>query len=116
MILDDIKNKLEEIEPKVYYGMVDDEARETAWNYIVFNRTKLKSSANKTGYGDLYDVHIIRENFIPEGVDLDIIRKMREIDGVRETGEDGTYNYVQKPNTNIVVEMLTLHFVRARKC
>lgn len=116
MILDDIKNKLEEIEPKVYYGMVDGEARETAWNYIVFNRTKLNPSANKTGYSDLYDVHIIRENFIPEGVDLEVIRKMREIDGVKETSEGGTYNYVQKPNTNTVVEMLTLHFVRARKC
>jgi hypothetical protein len=115
LILDDIKNKLEEVDPKVYYGMVDDEVMETVWDYTVFNRTKLKSTGNKTGYTDGYDVHIVRENFIPEGVDLSVIEKMLEIDGMRLAGEDGSYSYVQKANTNIVVEMLTLHFVRARK-
>ena len=115
MILDDIKNKLEEVDPKVYYGMVDDEVMETVWDYTVFNRTKLKSAGNKTGYTDGYDVHIVRENFIPEGTDLSVIGKMLEIDGMRLAGEDGDYTYVQKPNTNTVVEMLTLHFVRARK-
>ena len=116
MILNDIKNKLSEIEPRIYYGIVDNEVNETVWNYIVFNRVSLSAATNKTGYSDYYDVHIIRENFIPEGVDLDIIKKMCEISGMRQTAESGTYNYVLKPNTNIVVEMLTLHFVRARKC
>lgn len=116
MILDDIKKQLEKVDPKVYYGMVDDEVKETMWDYTVFNRTKLKSTGNKTGFADGYDLHIVRENFIPEGLDLSMIEKMLEIDGMRLAGEDGSYNYVQKPNTNIVVEMLTLHFVRARKC
>lgn len=115
MILDDIKNKLEEIDTRVYYGMVDDEVKDTVWDYIVFNRTKLKSTANKTGYSDGYDVHIVRENFVPEGVDLDVIEKMTAIHGVKLSGEDGEYNYIMKPKTNTVVEMLTLHFVRARK-
>lgn len=115
MILDDIKNKLEMVDPKVYYGMVDDEVMETVWDYTVFNRTKLKSTGNKMGYADGYDVHIVRESFIPEGTDLSVIGKMLEIDGMRLAGEDGDYTYVQKPNTNTVVEMLTLHFVRARK-
>lgn len=116
MILDDIKNQLEKVDTKVYYGMVDDEVRETVWDYTVFNRTKLRSTGNKTGYADGYDVHIVRENFIPEGVDLDVIEKMQAIRGFRLADEDGEYNYIMKPNTNIVVEMLTLHFVRARKC
>lgn len=116
MVLDDIKNKLESVEPRVYYGIVDGEVRETAWNYIVFNRTRLKSTSNKTGYTDGYDVHIVRENFVPEGTDLEVIEKMLEIHGMRLASEDGEYNYIQKPNTNIVVEMLTLHFARARKC
>ena len=115
MILDDIKNQLEAVDQRIYYGMVDDEVRETVWNYIVFNRVTLKSAPNKTGYSDYYDVHIIRENFIPEGLDIEVINKMLEIDGMRLAGTDGSYNYIQKPNTNIVVEMLTLHFVRARK-
>ena len=115
MILDDIKNQLELVDPKVYYGMVDDEVRKMVWDYIVFNRTKFRSTGNKTGYADGYDVHIIRENFIPEGVDLAVIEKMETIHGLKLAGEDGEYNYIQKPNTNIVIEMLTLHFVRARK-
>lgn len=116
MILDDIKNQLEKVDPKVYYGMVDEAIRETVWNCTVFARTKLKVTGNKTGFADGYDVLIIRENFIPEGTDLEIISKMLEIDGMRLSGEDGNYEYIQKPNTNIVVEMLALHFVRARKC
>lgn len=115
MILDDIKKKLEEIDPKIYYGMVDDEVRETLWNYIVFNRVSLKPATNRTGYSDYYDVHIIRENFIPEGLDIDVINKMLEIEGVRLADGECSYNYVQKPNTNIVVEMLTIRFLRARK-
>lgn len=116
MILQQIKDKLSEVDPRVFYGMVDaEEVRETIWDYIVFNRTTLRNSTNKTGFSDYYDVHIVRENFVPEGVDLEIIEKMKEIEGMRLSGTDGTYNYVQKPNTNIVVEMLTLSFVRARK-
>lgn len=115
MILDVIKSKLEEVDPCVYYGTVDEAIRETVWNCIVFARTTLKVTGNKTAYADGYDVLVIRENFIPEGTDLEIIGKMLEIDGMRLSSEDGVYTYIQKPNTNIVVEMLALHFVRARK-
>lgn len=115
MFLIDIKTKLEEVDPVVYYGMVDESAKDTAWNYIVFNRVSFSTGANKTGYSDLFDVHIIRENFIPEGIDIDVISKMKELAGVRPISGVGEYQYIQKPNTNIVVEMLTLHFVRARK-
>ena len=114
MILDDIKSQLETVDQRVFYGMVDDVVTETVWDYIVFNRTKFSPTGNKTGYADGYDVHIVRENFIPEGVDLSVIEKMQSIHGMR-LADGGEYNYIQKPKTNIVVEMLTLHFVRARK-
>lgn len=115
-MLEKIKRKLETVDPSIYYGMVDEIEDGMLWNYIVFNRTKFQTTGNKTGYADGIDVHIVRENFIPEGIDLEIINKMQEIDGIRFANEDGTYNYVRKPNTNTVVEMLTLHFMRARKC
>lgn len=117
MILDDIKNQLETIEPKVYYGMADEEEviRATVWDYIVFNRASLKVSTNRTSYSDYYDVHIVRENFVPEGTDIEVINKMLEISGMRLADEGCTYRYTPKPNTNIVMEILTLHFVRARK-
>lgn len=115
MILEDIKAKLEEIDENVFYGMVDDSVKDTVWNYIVFNRVNIKRSANKTSASDYFDVHIIRENFIPDGIDNEVIDRMCALAGVKLSGEDAAFNYVFKPNTNIVVEMLSLHFVRARK-
>ena len=113
MILDDIKMKLQEIDPNVFYGMVDNIMNETVWDYIVFERKNFSVNENKTGYSHKYTVHIIRENFIPEGIDLDVIAKMCEIPGMRLTSTGGEFAYVAKPNTNIVVEMLSLEFVKA---
>lgn len=115
MLLNDVKTKLEEIDPIVCYGTVDPKLREMVWDYIVFNRVTLSSSSNKTSYSDKFDVHIVREEFIPEGLDLEVINKMLEIPGVRLASSDGEYNYTRKNDTGHVVEMLTLHFVRARK-
>lgn len=115
MVLDEIKSKLEEIDPVVQYGLGGVEDGEL-WDYIVFNRTRLKTTGNKTGFADGYDVHIVRENFVPEGVDLEVIKKMQEINGLKFSDDGGEYNYTMKPNTNTVIEVLTLHFVRARKC
>lgn len=113
--LNTIKNKLKELDNNVYYGIVDPKIRETIWDCIVFARVRPSYNTNLTSCSDHYDVCIIRENYIPEGFDLEVIRKMKEIDGVRLAQEDGSFDYLQKPNTNTVVEMLTLHFVRARK-
>ena len=115
MILDDIQSKLEEVDSKVYYGMADKEVQEQIWDFTVFGRSTLKVSPNRTGYSDYYDVTIFRENFIPEGIDRDVIEKMLEIDGMRLANADGSFEYLAKPKTNAVVEALTLHFVRARK-
>ncbi len=116
MLLNDVKNKLEEIDQNVYYGMmVKDPADVPVWDYIVFNRVKLRQGQDKNSLGDLFEVHIVRESFIPEELDTEVITKMREIPGVRPASDDGTYLYTKKPNTETVVEMLTLTFVRARK-
>ena len=114
MLLNDIEAKLLEVDPRVYYGMVDERDKELDWNYIVFNRKTITHSANKSAASDRFDVHIIRESYVPDGTDTEIIDKLQSIAGVRIAG-DCTFNYVQKPNTNTVVEMLTIPFVRARK-
>ena len=115
MILSDIEAKLQELDPNVFYGVVDRNKLGTVWNCIVFGRTNVKPSTNKTSASDYFDVLIIRENYIPEGFDTEIIKTLTELDGVRLAGNDGRFDYVQKPNTNTVIEMLTLSFVRARK-
>lgn len=115
MILNDINERLLEIDPNVFYGTVDESMRETVWDYIVFNRTIIKRNGNKTSASDYFDVHIVRENHVPDGMDDEVIDKLSGLAGVRLSGENCSFAYVQKPNTNTVVEMLTIHFLRARK-
>ena len=115
MILDDINEKLLEVDTNVFYGAVDLNMRETVWDYIVFDRKLTKPSANQTSYSYYFSVHIVRENFIPEGLDLTVIKKMCEIPGMKLAGNDMTYDYTTKPSTNAVVEMLSIDFVRPVK-
>lgn len=115
MILQEIQTKLEELDPKVFYGMVDETVITNEWNYIVFSRKALSASNNRTGYSDRFTVAVIREGYIPEDFDIAVIEKMCEISGMKLASPDSQYTYVQKPNTNTVVELLTMEFVRARK-
>ena len=121
MFLDDVKRTLKEIDPIVFYGLVpsrildENEEEIDVWDYTVFNRSKLKHNTNKTSFGDQFEVHIVREEYIPEGIDIEVITKLTALPGVKLADEDGTYDYIQKPNTDTVVEMLTLTFTRARK-
>ena len=115
MILDEIKTKLQEIDSEVDYGTVKRSRRETVWNYTVFNRGALKISQNKTSYNQYYAIHIVRENFIPEGLVVEYIDKMLEIAGMRLAGTDIQYTYTTKPNTDRIVEMASVEFVKPVK-
>ena len=115
MILEEIKEKLEQIDKNVFYGAVDMSMKETLWNYIVFNRVKLSPSQNKTGCTAEYAVHIVREDFIPEGLEEEVIEALKTIKGLRVDGDGGTYDYVTKPSTNNVVEMFSVNFYIPRK-
>lgn len=115
MILNDIKEKLQAIDPNVFYGAVDNAVRETVWDYTVFERTRIAISSNKTSYSYYFTVHIVRENFIPEGVERSVIDSMCEIAGMRIADSDPVYTYAVKPNTNTVVEMLSIDFVKPVK-
>ena len=115
MILTEIKEKLLEIDPIVFYGAVNPDKVETVWDYIVFERKVTKPSTNQTGYSHYFTVHIIRENFIPEGLELTVIEKMKEIPGMKLSSNDMTYDYTVKPSTDAVVDMLSIDFVRAVK-
>ena len=121
MLLTDIKTVLESIDPIVFYGLTptrihDAEGHEVnTWDYITFNRIRLRSSMQKTSYADVFEVHIVREEFIPEGIDVEVIEKLTALPGVKLATEDGVYDYTMKPGTDNVVEMLTLTFTRSRK-
>lgn len=116
MILEKIKNKLQEIDPYVFYGMADkEEMKSKPWNYTVFDRSTMRISSSKTGYTDVYSVHLIRENFIPEELPIAVIEKMEEIEGIKVASSDATYEYIEKPNTNKVVEICSIDFTKPKK-
>lgn len=115
MILREIEAKLQELDPNVYYGAAWKHKADAIWDYIVFNRRVVKHSTNKTSDSDYFDVTIVRENYIPEGFDTEVIKKVCELPGVRLAGNDSVFDYGQKPNTTTVIETLTISFVRARK-
>ena len=115
MILEDIKNKLLEIDDQVHYGTLTEGQNEDIWNYIVFARKHRKTAKDKTGDVKYYEVAIVRENFIPEDDEESVIEKMLELPGMRLSAGDHPYEYTTKKNTETVVEMLVLEFYKASK-
>lgn len=116
MILSDIEARLKKLDDRVCYGVIDNIVKQSpVWDCIVFGRSNIKYPSNKTGASDYFDVLIIRENYIPVGFDTEVIQALTSLDGVKLAGDTASFDYIQKPNTDTVVEMLTISFVRARK-
>ena len=109
-----IREKLEEIDPLVFYGMAGNLREDVLWNYMVYFRERRRPSENKTGKNYLFHVAIVRENEIPEGLDDKVIGKILEIPGVRLSG-DAIYSYTEKDNTGAAVEVLDITFVKPMK-
>ena len=117
-ILDRIRSTLESLaqgEVKmegVYYGACREEKLDR-WNYFVFNRLKTtKNNSSKMDYQTFYQVHIVHEDYIPEGYVEAVIGELsKKAEGstkLRPTNDDVNYNYTFKGGTNVVVEIATI--------
>lgn len=115
LILNDIKTALETVDPNVYYGMAGTLQDADLWDYIVFSRNALTTTGQKTGYGERFQVAIVREEFIPNETVDGVIDAMLSIDGMRLAGGEFSFQYTKKPNTNTVIELLVLSFMKPRK-
>lgn len=114
-MLNKINELLNELDKNVYYGMSTHD-EEDNWNYIVFNRKKIKPSGqNKTGYTYYYSITIVRENYIEENFEQKVINKIINNTSLRLADNEYMYNYTIKPNTNTIVELLTLDFISAKR-
>lgn len=114
-MLNEIEKTLKELDNNVYYG-ISTHDEECEWNYIVFNRKKIKpSSKNLLGFTDYYSITIVRENYIPEGFEREVIEKIEKDTMLKIADNEYMYNYLIKPNTNTVVELLTMDFVKAKR-
>lgn len=113
-VLEKIEQCLSQFNMPVYYGRSFASSNDL-WNYIVFNRQSInKSGTNRCDYNYYYQVHIINENYIDEGIELQIIQALQDEVKIKFTGES-QFNYVTKGNTDVVVEMLTLTFTMTSK-
>lgn len=114
-MLAEVMEALQKIDENTFYGVVNLKMKETAWNYIVFDRGTFTRSDSRASYSETVNVHVVRENFIPEGLAEQIVDAVEALKGFRLAKGEFEYTYTVKPGTNMVVEMLSLEFVRSRK-
>lgn len=122
-VLNEIKNKLEKLaqgpEVKmngVWYGACQVD-RLDEWNYFVFNRAKTSKSSNRCDYQTFYQIHVIHEDYIPEGYVQKVIEAIEKPGTykLKATGDPIQYDYTFKGNTNMVVEIATIDIYRPEK-
>lgn len=116
MILDEIKQALHGVDDKVMYGTAAAIGEKAPWNYIVYARKKTKFSGNLTSKSAVFQVAVVREEYIPDGVLESVVEAMCSIPGMRlSSDEDVRYVYDTKPKTQLTVEMLVATFSWAQK-
>lgn len=107
---DKIKEKLEETKEEVFYGAGRFKDRDS-WDCIVYGKRRLKRE--KTNSTTIWFVAIVKEEFIPEGMEECVINKMREL-GLKKTDEDARYGYAEKSG-ECMAEICTIEFYKAEK-
>lgn len=114
-LLNEVKAALDTIDPHVYYGTGVEHDKNLPWDYIVFSRDVINRKQNKSGYSYVVNVAIVREEYIPEGIEDDVIVAMEGIPGVRMVEGAHEFFYRVKPNTHHTIEMVVLKFTYSRK-
>ena len=114
-ILSKIQETLETFNLSAYYGRTFCKEKDK-WNYFVFNRKEFcKTGTSRTDLNYYYQVHIIMEDYIPEGFEQEVIKAIQENTGLKLRDQPMQFNYTTKNNTDMVIEMLTLEFTKAFK-
>lgn len=125
-VLDRIRSTLNELssgEVKmegVWYGACREKELKY-WNYFVFNRqrTTKNNQGSKVDLQTFYQVHVVHEDYIPEGYIETVINALLEKDEsgtkLKMTNEDIPYDYTFKGNTNMVVEIATITLYHPEK-
>ena len=118
MLLEQIEQKLKEIDNKVFYGTVNVNAvKADEWNFIVFNRGDFSLNQSKSSVQESYIVTIVRENYIEEDLAEKVIDALEKIrPGLKFSNTKSPYDYLVKPGTQeVVIETLSLEFINTGK-
>ena len=114
-MLNKISEKLEELDMgPIQYGRVTNQPE--VWNYIVYGRSRLRRvGSSKNDFNRYYTVIIVHEDYIPEGMEINVIKALEEIKGLKLAQDDIEYDYITKKNSGIVVEIAVLAFIQPIK-
>lgn len=114
----DLLSKLAEEDGLVgaYYGACN-ERNLQEWNYFVFNRKTTTKSSNKRDWQTYYQLHIIHEEYIPDGYVEKVIKALESQEDVklRVTIDPVEYNYTFKGKGDVVIEIATITFFHPEK-
>ena len=114
-ILKQIQDTLETFNYPVWYGRTFSKEKDK-WNYFVFNRKEFdRSGKSRIDFNYYYQIHIIMEDYIPEGFEQEVIKAIQESTRLKLIDQPMQFNYTTKNNTETVVEMLTLEFTKTFK-
>lgn len=109
---DKIENKLKELGEEVFYGSGKFKGRDV-WDCIVYGKRRIKKTGTSgKDYSHIWFVAIVKEEFIPEGLEFQVIEKMREA-GLKVDSE-AEYAYTDKSG-ECMVEVCTMEFVKCVK-
>ena len=113
-MLNKIRAALETFNLPVHYGKVPKSTDE--YNFFVFNRERVvPSGTSNCDFNYYYRVGIVKENYIPEGFEIEVIKKIKEATGMRLAVNDIPFEYVFKDNTELVCEMAVIYFTKSVK-
>lgn len=120
-LLDTIKTTLETLAADtgypmsggVYYGVCNKQTL-PEWNYFVFDRRRVVPS-NARAYTDTFEIHIVHEDYIMEGYELEVVKAVKEAIPGCSLSEDISFEYTTKADTQVVVELCNLTFKHAKK-
>lgn len=112
-MLDTIRDTLQGF-GETYYGNAYPKEGDP-WNYYVFRRSILKKAGSGADFVRRYTVAIVKENYIPEGHEIEVINAIRAATKMRLADVDITYSYAFKGATDLVVEVALITFAEPIK-
>lgn len=115
-MLDEMREKLEELGEPVHYGQVIGTTNQDEWNYFIIGRDSYDiPDSSKMGHRDCYFVGIVHEGCVPEETAGEVVKLMESLPGMRVVKGSHNYGYALKGGTDTVVEMLTIKFCKPKK-
>ena len=83
----------------------------------MFNRKKMDKASNRVDYQTFYQVHVVHEDYIPEGYIQKVIETLeaQKDAKLKATADPVEYNYTFKNNTDMVVEIATITLFHPEK-